>query len=257
MALHLSAYEMLGYGEAHGEAMKTIIKKTQAFLIAPLYHHVRCEHEYQSGQYSCPDSAIHLVLFCIPPNSLGLSTKDRNFLTSIKDLAFILPVITKADSYTTEELQERKYRLRRDLENIGIPMLPDSKDSYYADLYEEISQKYPLAVISSTNKIKSPHGLVRARAYPWGLIDIDDDNYNDLGLLQKVLFKSLLTKFHAYAYEHVYHQYRRRIITDALANGNMIPSIPEDASSSTDQIANIKAFQKLRLSFENVAKLNA
>lgn len=67
-------------------------------------------------------------------------------------------------------------------------MVPGPHDSYYNDVYELLESKWPLATIASTKIVETADGPQRARSYPWGNINVDDDNYTDLGLLQKILF---------------------------------------------------------------------
>lgn len=67
-------------------------------------------------------------------------------------------------------------------------MLPGPADEYYEDVNELIQCRWPLATIASTKTLETASGAVRVRSYPWGNINVDDDAFNDLGLLQKILF---------------------------------------------------------------------
>ena len=76
------------------------------------------------------------------------------------------------------------------MEALGVQILPGDRDEHYADVYDELNLKYPLATIASTWITKNSSGsLIRSRTYPWGQIDVDDKTHNDLDLLQKMLFR--------------------------------------------------------------------
>lgn len=109
--MDLTVSEVLGYGEAHGEAFKILLAHVQDHLRAPLHEQLQLEYAGLVPPQSPSQKFVHAVLFFVPPNNGGLSSKDREMLEGIKELAFIIPVLTKADCYTPEELRERKHQV--------------------------------------------------------------------------------------------------------------------------------------------------
>lgn len=48
--------------------------------------------------------------------------------------------------------------------------------------------------------------LIRARVYPWGVIDIDNDEYSDLLHLQRLLISSFFVIGHEYVRQELYEK---------------------------------------------------
>src|SRR5690606_20508278 len=120
-----------------------------------------------------------------------------------------IPIISKADCYTVEEMALRKTKLRYELEQLGLNKTPSEFDKYYQDIYELVEERWPFAAVASTNIVNTTEeGLIRARSYPWGLTNIDDESFNDLGLLQSILFSSLLIKLQKHSKEQFYEGFR-------------------------------------------------
>lgn len=125
VVVDLTVNEVLGYGEAHGEAFKILLSHVQDHLRAPLHEQLELEYAGLVPPQTPSQKLAHAVLFCLPPNSGSLSSKDREFLDGIKDLAFVIPVLTKADCYTPEELRERKHQVWQT--NCAFTSLVDTK----------------------------------------------------------------------------------------------------------------------------------
>lgn len=108
----LSVTEVIGYEEAQGDKFKELLNDVRSQLQAPLLEQLEYEYAGLTPPYYPSDKFYHTVLFCMPPTSSPyLSTKDKEFLVGVKDLAYILPVICKADCFTEEELADRKRRV--------------------------------------------------------------------------------------------------------------------------------------------------
>jgi septin family protein len=63
-----------------------------------------------------------------------------------------------------------------------------------------------LAVIGSTERHELNGELVRARVYPWGVIDIDNNEYSDLLHLQRLLISSFFVIGHEYVRQELYEK---------------------------------------------------
>lgn len=113
VVVDLTVSEVLGYGEAHGESFKILLGHLQDHLRAPLHEQLELEYAGIVPPQSPSQKFVHAVLFFVPPNSGALSAKDRELLEGVKDLAFVIPILTKADCYTPEELQERKLQVHK------------------------------------------------------------------------------------------------------------------------------------------------
>lgn len=55
----------------------------------------------------------------------------------------------------------------------------------------EIQRRLPFAIVGSNNLVKTPDGrIVRGRAYPWGVIEVDNENHCDFVKLRQMLIRS-------------------------------------------------------------------
>lgn len=59
------------------------------------------------------EGVFHAVLYLIPPSSVGLTPFERELLTELQEMTMVIPILTKADMYTMEELQTKKTLVER------------------------------------------------------------------------------------------------------------------------------------------------
>jgi len=114
--------------------------------------------------------------------------------------------------------------------------------------------------------VSTAEGSVRARSYPWGNINVDEETFNDLGLLQRLLFKyrtpnttlsniiyrKLFVKLQKHASETVYESYRSQVLP-TLPASHTLDALRSEASPSLTTPSKIdlitrKALERLRLS---------
>lgn len=77
------------------------------------------------------------------------------------------------------------YQIIADIEyhNIQIYRAPqyDGEDEETIAEYREIESKIPFAVVGSNTEVETSDGrVVRGRSYPWGLIEVDNEEHCDL-----------------------------------------------------------------------------
>lgn len=110
--VNLNVTEVIGYEEAQGDRLKSLVNDLKAHLENPLKEQLAKEYTEVSAPYCSSDKVYHALLFCMSPSgSSYLSSKDAQFLEAVKELVFVIPIICKADCYTEEELLERKARV--------------------------------------------------------------------------------------------------------------------------------------------------
>lgn len=110
--LDVTITEVVGYGEASGEAFKCLVERVCDRIRQPLHQQLELEYARLVAPKQFKAKFIHAAIFVIPPNSGGLSRKDIEFLNAIKNIAYVIPVFGKADSYTPEELHDRRNQVR-------------------------------------------------------------------------------------------------------------------------------------------------
>jgi len=54
----------------------------------------------------------------------------------------------------------------------------------------------PFAVVGSEEEVEVDGRLVRARVYPWGVVEVDNPQHSDLSCLQRVLMEWVDLRFY-------------------------------------------------------------
>jgi septin 1 family protein len=173
------------------------------------------------------DTRVHVLLYFITPTGHGLREIDIICMKRLSKFVNIIPVISKADSFTHKELATFKEQINIDIERFNVPIF--QFDTYLSDYDEEedydliqeckyLASISPFAVITSEQEfeIKSSDGqvkTVRAREYPWGLVDIANPKYSDFTALKNVLLGSHLQDLKDLTHDFLYETYRTERLT--------------------------------------------
>lgn len=125
----------------------------------------------------------------------------------------LIPVIAKSDTMTDEEIALFKQRILADIahHNIEIFYAPvyDNEDDETLAENEEIVRKIPFAVVGSDNEVDTPDGRrVRGRAYPWGVIEVDNEEHCDFVKLRQMLIRSHMEELKEHTHNVLYEKYR-------------------------------------------------
>lgn len=140
------------------------------------------------------DNRIHALLYFISPTGHGLRELDIELMKRLGSRVNIIPVIGKADSFSTDELKDFKSRIMEDISYHRIPIYNFPYDSNEDDQEiieecEELKSLLPFAVISHDEVLNPGKNPQRVRKYPWGVIDVDNPDFCDTARLRFMLFK--------------------------------------------------------------------
>lgn len=199
------------------------------------------------------DGRIHACLYFITPTGHGLKEIDVEIMKQLGDYVNILPCISKADSLTLEELKLNKKLIAEDIEHYKLPIFDFNNEyfSYDEDLDDEtidlnryLQKTMPFAVMGSNSTIKdSVTGEVkRIRKYPWGTVDILDNDISDVSTLKNTLLITHLNELKDFTHEVLYENYRTKTLGEANDDGttNGIGDITSDSRNlSTASFSNI------------------
>ena len=177
------------------------------------------------------DTRVHVALYFIEPTGHGLRELDVETMKRLSRYTNVLPIISRADSFSPEELKRFKKNIMEDIDRFNVPIYKFEVDENEDDL-ETIEENRALANIQ-------PFSIICAdqrdsvtgkyyRQYPWGKIDIDNENISDLKLLKRVLFGSHLQEFKDTTQNLLYENYR----AEKLAS---VPSWDIEYSTVSDQ----------------------
>lgn len=155
------------------------------------------------------DSRIHVAIYFIRPTSRGLSALDIIVLQNISARVNVIPVISKSDTLTEDELRLNKKLIMDNIKlyNINIFRFEDDEE------FQSIQDKLPFSIISS-NIIQNGNHI---RNYPWGLLVIEE-SVCDFTLFKNILFGSHLQEFKDQTINLKYENYRWEQLSNKISN---------------------------------------
>ena len=186
------------------------------------------------------DSRVHAVIYFINATGHGLKEIDVEMLKRLTGLVNIIPVISKADALTREELALNKKLILEDLKHYGIeyyyfPYDLETDDNETVDTNSYLRSLIPFSVIGSNQVFEVEGELIRGRKYPWGFINIEDHELSDFVILRNLLLISHLQDLKDYTHEILYEKYR----TEALSGSG--GSLPDHLTSQFNAEPSIKS----------------
>jgi septin 7 len=125
----------------------------------------------------------------------------------------LIPVIAKADTLTDEEIIKFKQRVLSDIahHNIQIFQAPtyENEDDEIIAENEEIASKIPFAIVGSDHEVETPDGrTVRGRSYPWGVIEVDNEEHCDFVKLRQMLVRTNMEELREHTNAVLYENWR-------------------------------------------------
>lgn len=171
------------------------------------------------------DSRVHIALYFIEPTGHGLREFDVELMKRISRYTNVLPIISKADSFTKEELNAFKKNIMEDIEAFNVPIYkfeadPEDDDLETIEENQALASLQPFAIVCSDVKDEQGNYL---RAYPWGTVNINENKVSDLRVLKNVLFGSHLQEFKDSTQNLLYENYRAEKLS-IVASPNLVSS---------------------------------
>ncbi|KAK9476391.1 Septin-domain-containing protein [Lipomyces japonicus] len=182
------------------------------------------------------DNRVHVLLYFITPTGHGLRELDIELMKRLSARVNIIPVIAKADSLTPAELAESKKLIMEDIEHYKIPIYNfpydiEEDDEQTIEENAELRSRLPFAIVSSTEILDIGGRQVRARKYPWGIVEVENPRYSDFLLLRSALLGSHLADLKEITHDFLYENYR----TERLSKG---VDVRVDSSLNAEELAN-------------------
>ncbi|KAL2087226.1 hypothetical protein ACEWY4_018285 [Coilia grayii] len=159
------------------------------------------------------DQRVHCCLYFISPYGHGLKPIDVTFMKELQGKVNIVPVIAKADCLTQAELQRKKETIRREIEHYQIKIFQfsdcDSDDDIeWTKQAHDMKNSIPFAVVGSNMVVRIHMRNVRVRAYPWGMVEVENPAHSDLIHLRTMLVRTHMQDLKEKTDEQLYEQYR-------------------------------------------------
>ena len=150
--------------------------------------------EQQPKRHDKIDLRVHACLYFIRPTGHTLRPLDIEVMKRLGSRVNLIPVIAKADTLTGDEIIAFKKRVLSDIEHHQIQIFEPPRyeldDDETISENREIMSKMPFAIVGSNTAVKTRDGrIVRAREYPWGVIEVDNEEHCDFVKLRQMLIR--------------------------------------------------------------------
>lgn len=145
------------------------------------------------------DTRVHCILYFLPPNlTQGLTELDITTLKKLNEISNVIPIIAKADTLTTSELQKYKKRIKKELELLNLKLYPHSDELDSDDEFDEETKQaetelinlIPFAVIGSNDVLNN--NKIRKNDKTTDIINVEDPNVCEFVYLREFLIRSKL-----------------------------------------------------------------
>jgi len=207
--MRLSIIETRGFGDqinkedTHAKVVNYIDEQFENFLQEELKIH-------RSHTLAMDDNRIHCCLYMISPVGHGLRAVDVVTMQALQNKVNLIPIIAKADTITKDELTALRTRILKEIKENGIEIysLP-TDDTEVREFNSLLNEIQPLAVIGSQEFVRVGNKKVRARVYPWGTVQVENENHSDFVKLREMLLRINLEDLRETTHSQHYETYRR------------------------------------------------
>ena len=135
------------------------------------------------------DIKVHLALYLI--EGPRCKETDLEMMYRLQRYVNILPIVARADAYSSAELSQVKLQILSQCAEAGISFfdVTSAMKDNISQLNESLLPPIPpFAVISGGTIVKAGDKLSFVRKYSWGLCDIHDSACSDFNILCRLLF---------------------------------------------------------------------
>ncbi|XP_003748409.1 septin-2 [Galendromus occidentalis] len=193
--VRLTVIDTPGYGDRlnNENSFEPIIK-----YINDQYNSYLCK-ESGINRKNIVDTRVHCVLYFISSLGRGLKPLDVAFMKALQDKVNIIPLVAKADSLTAKECEALKETIRQKIADHGIQIYdlmpvdddPSLEDPEYVKEISSLRASFPLAVCAAQDVQEVNGRQIRARRYPWGSVEVDNEVHCDFQKLKTIIIHHL------------------------------------------------------------------
>lgn len=206
--LKLTLVDSVGFGDQinKDDSWKPIVDYIDAQFDSYLHEELKIKrmlHTYH-------DTRVHACLYFIAPTGHSLKALDLVTMKKLDTKVNIIPVIAKADTITKTELQKFKTKLMSELISNGVHIYQfPTDDETVSDTNAAMNQHLPFAVVGSNDEVKIGNKMVKARQYPWGTVQVENENHCDFVKLREMLIRTNMEDLREVTHSKHFELYRR------------------------------------------------
>lgn len=224
--LKLTLCDTEGYGDQVNkeDSFKSIVDSIDSRFEAYLQEELKIKRNLRYYH----DTRIHVCLYFITPNGHGLKSIDLVCMKKLDSKVNIIPIIAKADTVSKGELTKFKGKIMDELEANGVNIYKfPLNDETVLETNKEMNKHMPFAVVGSTEFIKVGNKNVRARQYPWGVVQVENENHCDFVKLREMLIRTNMEDLRDVTHGKHYELYRKERLQQMGFAGNSSGSFAE------------------------------
>uniref|UniRef100_A0A8C1X1W4 Septin n=1 Tax=Cyprinus carpio TaxID=7962 RepID=A0A8C1X1W4_CYPCA len=206
--LQLTIVDTVGFGDQVNkeESYKPIVD----YIDAQFENFLEEELKIKRSLYNYHDSRIHICLYFIAPTGHSLKSLDLVTMKKLDSKVNIIPIIAKADTISKSELQKFKIKIMSELVSNGVQIYQfPTDDEAVAEINSSMNAHLPFAVIGSSEEVQIGNKMVRARQYPWGVVQVENESHCDFVKLREMLIRVNMLDLREQTHARHYELYRR------------------------------------------------
>lgn len=185
------------------------------------------------------DNRVHCCLYFIELNGSSLTPLDIILMQHISKRVNLIPVISKSDILSKQELNQFKILIKHQLKFHKINICELILDDFVRDkIYESI----PFAIIGTNNFDNKP----LSRKYIWGTVDIENNSNCDYLLLKKVLLSENMLDLIS-STESCFDNYRLECLELRLQQANLSNKTNDGKMSTYSGFDQLKLYNQIGL----------
>nr|CAH8849721.1 unnamed protein product [Trichobilharzia regenti] len=207
--LKLTVVETCGYGDQINQDNN--IKPIVDYIDNQFENYLQEELKMKRSMHTFHDTRVHVCLYFIAPTGHSLKSIDLVAMKKLENKVNVIPIIGKSDTITKSELQKFKARILSEIQSneIGIYQFP-TDDEAVSETNSLMNQHIPFAVVGSSEETKINGKTVRVRQYPWGAIQVENENHCDFVRLREMLLRVNMEDLRERTHGVHYETYRRQ-----------------------------------------------
>ncbi|TTX06323.1 Septin-8-A [Bagarius yarrelli] len=153
----------------------SVYKPIVDYIDTQFENYLQEELKIKRSLFNYHDTRIHICLYFIAPTGHSLKSLDLVTMKKLDSKVNIIPIIAKADTISKSELHKFKIKIMSELVSNGVQIYQfPTDDEAVAEINSSMNAHLPFAVVGSVEEVKVGNKAVRARQYPWGVVQVKD-----------------------------------------------------------------------------------
>ncbi|CAG2177456.1 unnamed protein product [Oppiella nova] len=206
--LKLGLIESKGFGDQinKGDSYKSVVE----YIDQQFERYLQEELKIHRNQSPVNDTRVHVCLYMISPVGHGLRAIDLVTMRSLAAKCNLIPIIAKSDTITKPELERLRVKIMSEIVTNGINIYHfPTDDTDVADLNGKNNALLPFALVASHEFVRVGSKQMRARQYPWGTVQVENENHCDFVRLRDMILRINMEDLRETTHSRHYELYRR------------------------------------------------